>query len=80
MAVSSSGFVWLLCVVDRLVGLVDKASASIAEDPWFYSRLRHGDFSGSSHTSDFKIGTRVATLPSAWRYRVGIGWPGVNVL
>ena len=28
------------------------------------------DFSGSSHTSDLKIGTPVATLPSAWHYRV----------
>ena len=25
------------------------------------------DFSGSSHTSDLKIGTPVATLPVAWR-------------
>ena len=30
---------------DRLVGLVVKASASRAEDPWFESRLRR-DFSG----------------------------------
>ena len=41
-----------------------------------------GMFSGSSHTSDFKIGTPVATLPGAWRYRVntGTGWPGVSIL
>ena len=41
-----------------------------------------GFFSGSSHTRDFKIGTPVATLPGAWRYRVsaGTGWPGVNIL
>ena len=26
-----------------------------------------GIFSGSSHTSDLKIGTPVATLPGAWR-------------
>ena len=45
--------------------LVVKASASRAEDPRFESRLRR-DFSGSSHTSDFKIGTPVATLPGAW--------------
>ena len=44
----------------RLVGLVVKASASRAEDPGFESRLRW-DFSGSSHTSDFKIATPVAT-------------------
>ena len=39
-------------------------------------------FSGSSHTSDFKIGTPVATLPGTWRYRVsaGTGQPGVGML
>ena len=39
-------------------------------------------FPGSSHTSDFKIGTPVATLPGAWCYRVsaGAGWPGVSIL
>ena len=39
-------------------------------------------FSGSSHTSDSKIGTPVATLPGAWRYRVSAetGWPGVSIL
>ena len=61
---------------DRLVGPVVKASASRAEDPWLDSRLRYGDFSGLSHTSDLKIGTPVATLPGAWRYRVSArtGW------
>ena len=56
-----------------------KASASRAEDPGFESRLRR-DF--SSHTSDFKIGTPVATLPGAWRYRVSAGTvrPGVSIL
>ena len=44
---------------DRLAGLVIKASASGADDPGFESRLRR-DFSGSSHTNDFKIGTPVA--------------------
>ena len=41
-----------------------------------------GIFSGSSHTSDLKIGTPVATLPGAWHYRVsaGAGGPGVSVL
>ena len=41
-----------------------------------------GIFSGSSHTSDSKIGTPVATLPGAWHYRVstGTGWPGVSIL
>ena len=39
-------------------------------------------FQGSSHASDFKIGTPVATLPGAWRYRVsaGTGLPGVSIL
>ena len=66
---------------DRLGGLVVKASASRAEGPGFESRLRR-DFSGSSHTSDLKIGTPVATLPGAWRYRVsaGTGRPGVSIL
>ena len=56
-------------------------SASGAEDPWFESHLRW-DFSGSSHTSDFKISTPVATLPGAWRYRgsAGTGWPGDGIL
>ena len=71
----------VLRLTHRLVGLVVKASASRAEDPGFESRLRR-DFSGSSHTSDFKIGTPVATLPGAWRYRVsaGTGRPGVSIL
>ena len=58
-----------------------KASASRAEDPGFESRLRQ-DFSGLSHTRDFKICTPVATLPGAWHYRVraGTGRPGVIIL
>ena len=58
-----------------------KASALGAEDPGFESRLRR-DFSGSSDTSDFKIGSPVTTLPGAWRYRVsaGTGRPGVCIL
>ena len=70
-------------VRDHLVGLVVKASASRAEDPGFESRLRApGFFSGSSHTSDLKSDTPVATLPGAWRYRVsaGTGRPGVSIL
>ena len=63
--------------MNRLVGLVVKASASRAEDPGF-----DGIFSGSSHTSDSKTGTAMATLPGAWRYRVsaGTGRPGVSIL
>ena len=65
----------------RLAGLVVTASASGAEDPGFESRLRR-DCSGSSHTTDLKIGTPVVNLPGAWRYRVstGTGWPGVSIL
>ena len=67
---------------DRLVGLVVKASTSRAEDPMFDSRLHRGDFFGSSHTSDIKLGTPVATLPGTSRYRInaGTGWPGVCIL
>ena len=58
-----------------------RASASRAEDPGFDS-LRHGHFSGLSHTSDLEIGTPADTLSGAWRYRVGAGtgWPGVSIL
>ena len=66
---------------DRLAGLVVKASTLGAEDPGFQSCLWQ-DFSMSSHTSDLKIGTPVAILPGAWRYRVsaGIGQPSVSIL
>ena len=64
-----------------LVGIVVKASVWRAEDPGFQPCLRR-DFSGSSHTCDFKIDTPVTTLPGAWRYRVsaGTGRPGVSIL
>ena len=67
---------------NRLAGLVVKASASRAEDSGFDCRLLRGDFSGSGHTGDLKIGTPVAALPGAWRYRVctGTGFPGVSIL
>ena len=66
---------------DCLGGLVVKASAWRAEDPGFEFCL-HPGFSGSSHTSDLNIGTPVATLPGARRYRVsaGTGQPGVSIL
>ena len=65
-------------------------------DPGFDSRLRRGTVSGSGHTCDsclrsgvvsglghacdLQIGTPVAALPGAWRYRVstGTGWPSVS--
>ena len=66
---------------DRLAGLVVKAPTSQAEDPGLESRWLR-EFFGSSHTSDFNIGTPVATLPGSWRYRVsaGTGRPGVSIL
>ena len=69
------------CVVDRLVGLVVRRPPRERKIP--RSNLAWaGIFSGSSHTSDFKIGTPVATLPGAWRYRVstGTGRRGVSIL
>ena len=56
----------LSALLDRLIGLVVKASASrsrvrVPFAPWEYS--------GLNHTGDLKIGTPVATLPGAWRYR-----------
>ena len=72
-----------LCVrvPERLVGLVVKASASRTEDPGFESRLRQ-DFSWSSHTSDSKTGSLVASLSGAWYCRVsaGTGRPCVSIL
>ena len=69
-------------IKDPFAGLVDKVSASRAEDQEFDSPLCHGDFAWSSQTSDLIIGTPVATLPGAWRYRVstGTGWPGISIL
>ena len=59
-------------VSDRLVGQVVKASASRADDPGLDSRLRPEDFSGSSHTNDWKIGTPVATLASVIGSALGL--------
>ena len=66
---------------NRLVGVVVKASISRAADLDFESHWRHGNFSGSGHTSDLKLSTPVATLPDAWYYKVsaGTGWPGVSL-
>ena len=66
---------------DRLVGLVERRPPREQKIPGS-SRACAGIFSGSSHTSDSKIGTPVATLPGAWRYRVnsGTGRPGVSIL
>ena len=50
--------------------------------PGVESCFPHGEFSGSSHTSDLKIGSSGAAMPRAWWYRVstGTGWSGVNIL
>ena len=56
-AVFSFGF-------NSLVGLVDKASVSRAADLSSIPAFRFGIFSGSSHVSELKMGTPVATLPA----------------
>ena len=57
-----------------------KASASRAADLEVRSRFLCGDFSGLSHTCELKASTPVATLPGAWHYRCGAGWPSVSIL
>ena len=71
----------MVCLEDRLIGLVVKASALRAENLGFNFRLHCGGFPRPSHTSDLNTGTQMATLPGAWRYRVsaGTGWSGVSV-
>ena len=66
---------------DRLAGLVIRRPPRERKIPGS-NPVCAGIFSGSSHTSDFKMGTPVATLPGAWRYRVsaGTGRPGVSIL
>ena len=63
-------------LVTRLVGVVVKASASVAEDPGFDSR---GFFRVESY---LKTGTPVATLPGTWPYSIsaGTGSPGFTRL
>ena len=66
---------------NRLVGLVVRRPPRERKIPGSNAACA-GIFSGSSHTSDLKIGTLVATLSGAWRYRVstGTGRPGVSIL
>ena len=68
-------------VTDRLVGLVVRRPPRERKIPGLNPACA-GIFSGSSHTSDLKFGTPVATMPGAWRYRVsaGNGWPGDSIL
>ena len=65
----------------RLVGLVVRRPPRERKIPGSNPACK-GIFSGSSHTSDSKIGTLVATLSGAWRSRVstGTGRPGVSIL
>ena len=66
---------------DCLVGLVVRRPPRERKIPGSNPACS-GIFTGSSHTSDLKIGTPVATLPGAWRDRVstGTGRPGVSIL
>ena len=65
----------------RLVGLVVRRPPPEWKIPGSNPAYT-GIFSGSSDTSDLKIGTPVATLPGAWYYRVSTvtGRPGVSIL
>ena len=68
-----SGIAPFNAIIIIILLLLVKASASRVEDSGSESRLRRGDFSGSSHNSDLKIGTPVVILPGAWRDRVSVG-------
>ena len=69
------------CSGYRLVGLLVRRPPRERKIPGSNPACA-GIFSGSSHTSDLKTGTPVATLPGAWCYRVstGTGRPGVSIL
>ena len=71
----------LLLLRNRLVGLLVRRPPRERKIPGSNPTCDR-IFSGWSHTSDLKIGTPVATLPGAWRYRVraGTGRPGVSIL
>ena len=68
-------------ILNRLFGLVVRRPPRGRKIPGLNPACAR-IISGSSHTSDLKIGTPVATLPDAWRYRVsaGTGRPGVSIL
>ena len=74
-------FVSLSLSLYRLVGLMVRRPPRERKVPDSNPACA-GISSGSCHTSDLKIGTPVATLPGAWRYRVstGTGRPGVSIL
>ena len=54
--------------------MVIKAKASRAADMGSIPFRCRFFFSTSSHTSDLKIGTPVAAMPGAWRYRLAQCW------
>ena len=61
-------------IMYRLLGLmVRRPPRERQRGPAFEACFRRGSYSRSSHTSDVKIGTPVATLPGAWRDRVSTG-------
>ena len=62
-------------VIHRLVGLVVRRPPRERKIPGSNPAC-DGIFSGSSHTSDFKIDTPVATLPGAWRLVSALGLVG----
>ena len=78
---SSHTYTLALSLAHRLVGLVVRRPPRERKIPGSNPACA-GFFSGSSHSSDSKIGTPVSTLPNAWRYRVSAetGWPGVSIL
>ena len=63
------------------VDLGAKVYSTRAADSSSIPSLSVGDFSGSGHTGDLKIGTPVATLPGVWHHRVsvGTGCPGSRI-
>ena len=78
LSLMSGVMVSMSAVYNRLVGLVVRRPPRERKVPGSNSPCA-GIFSGSSHTSDLKIGTPVATLPGAWHYRVST-WTGRPVV
>ena len=76
-----SNYLARLTALNRLVGLAVRRPPRERKIPGSNPACT-GIFSGSSHTSDLKIDTPVATLSGPWRYRVsaGTGRPGVSIL
>ena len=56
-----------------------KASASRAADLGSIP-LSFWAYSSSSHANDLDIGSPVATLPGARRFRAETGWPSISML